>query len=468
MSKDLAISFKNVYQSYPLYPNPREMIKGVLGINKLLRRESNIPLFHALKGINLDIYKGQRLGIVGQNGAGKTTLLKLATSNFFPTSGKVEIYGKVQSLMDSGVGFHPEFTGMDNIRSSLIYNGLTVREMKEAIEDIIEFSELGEFINQPLKTYSLGMMSRLAFATSTALKPEILIIDEIMGAGDAYFAAKSAERMKNLTKDGTTLLLVSHSSVQVTQFCKQAIWMKEGQINMQGDVLEVCKAYEIYMRELDEKRLERLNEKKKIKGILKVSSSEDETCLKEEENNEEAVIEIETSVPEVSTQEQNTELQEISSLPQRSLARWKGIGSLKIEEFYILDKEDKKRFTYETGEEIKFIMKVSALEEGHYPCTYVMFTYTLSGQPVTLHSYEEESYFEKGQVKEIQITYPKLMLGSGDFVISLALYKQLNLDDTSTALFYDLLDRSYEFKVINKFKEDRTTFLHPEIWEIKG
>lgn len=468
MPKNIAISFKGVHQSYPLYQNPREMIMGVLGINKLLKRDGKVPIFHALKGIDLTVHTGERIGIVGQNGAGKTTLLKLITSNYFPTQGEVKVYGKVQSLMDSGVGFHQEFTGIENIRSSLVYNGLSAAQMRMAIDDIIEFSELGDFINQPIKTYSLGMISRLGFATATAINPEILIIDEVMGAGDAYFAAKSADRMKNLTKEGTTLLLVSHSSAQITQFCKQAIWLKEGKIHMQGEALEVSKAYAKFMRELDEQRLELANKKNKEKKATlnekRIEVPQEKRQIDGPENEIENVG-VDSENPSNPSMTVSSAEESHSVEFHRSQSRWNGVGGLVIENFDIVDSNGEKRFTFQTGEEIKFIMKVKAQKAGTYPCHYVMVTYTLSGQPVTVHTYEKDEVFEENQIKSIQITYPELMLGNGDFVVSLAIYKSLDLNDTSTALFYDLLDRSFEFKVINKCKNDNTLVIHPAKWE---
>lgn len=527
MSKEIAIKFSNVNQIYPLFTTPGEIFTEFLGLNKLFGKESKVNTFQALKDINLTINKGKRIGIIGQNGAGKTTLLKLATGNYFPTSGKVEIYGKVQSLMDSGLGFHQEFTGRENIKSSLIYNGLTPKQMKESIEDIIEFAELGEFIDQPIKTYSLGMLSRLGFATATAIYPEILIIDEIMGAGDAYFAAKSAERMKKLTHDGTTLLLVSHSTSQIIQFCTEVIWMKDGNIHMQGEALEVCKSYTKYMRERDEARLEKENSGLKSKAFLK-RNQVDKTLLPSLSNEKECNKSSSSTITEGVVQEleivhddcrvdysseaeyvkssvvgnqldktllsfSSKEKEEnatsngavIEGVVQelertrneretytpgqqgRSVLRWNGSGEIRIEDFYMVNSEEEKCFTFYSKESINFIMIVEGQEEGFYPCKYVIVTYTLAGQPVTVHVYDTEHFFKKGEKKTICLTYPELLLGNGEYVVSLAVYKQLDLDDSSTALFYDLLDRSFQFKVINQYKQDATTFIHPAKWLIK-
>ena len=147
--------------------------------------------------------------------------------------------GAVQALMATGVGFHSDFTGAENIRASLIYNGLSGAEIEAAFQDIVEFCELGEFLHQPVKTYSLGMRARLQFAAATAIKPDILIIDEVLGAGDAYFAIKSNERLKRLTSSGSTVLMVTHSMSYIIQLCSRAVWINSGRIVKDGEPRDV-------------------------------------------------------------------------------------------------------------------------------------------------------------------------------------------------------------------------------------
>src|SRR5262245_14282812 len=252
MRESLAISLTDVTKTYRLYASIKEQALDVLGVSRLrFWRRPRYTTYPALDGINLEVEQGERLGIVGRNGAGKTTLLKLITGNFAPSSGVVRVNGAVQALMQTGLGFHPEFTGHENVRSALLYNGLSRSETHAAIEDVIAFAELGEFIDQPLKTYSSGMQSRLMFATATAIRPDIVIIDEILGAGDAYFSAKSAQRMLKLAASGCTLLLVSHSMQQVLQFCDRAIWIESGRIVKEGQALAVVKGYEEFTQKLE-------------------------------------------------------------------------------------------------------------------------------------------------------------------------------------------------------------------------
>ncbi len=201
----------------------------------------------ALSNIDVVIEKGERIGVIGRNGAGKTTLLKIIGQMIAPSSGAVHVQGTVQALMRLGGGFHPEITGDENIRNALLYNGLRGDALICAYDDVVQYAELGKFINQPLKNYSLGMAARLQFAVATAITPDILIIDEVLGAGDSYFATKSVERMKKLTNSGCTLLLVSHSRGQILEFCEKALWIDEGKIRAFGPVEEITAAYDATM-----------------------------------------------------------------------------------------------------------------------------------------------------------------------------------------------------------------------------
>ncbi|MGI8527815.1 MAG: ABC transporter ATP-binding protein, partial [Pseudolabrys sp.] len=251
-----AILLEGVRKEYKLYDSIGEQTLDVLGLSPLrFWRRPKFRIFPALDGIDLDIKRGERVGIIGRNGAGKTTLLKLITGNFAPTHGAVSVNGDVQALMSTGVGFHADFTGAENIRASLMYNGLPGAEIEAAFDDIVEFCELGDFLNQPVKTYSLGMRARLQFATATAIKPDILIVDEVLGAGDAYFSAKSMVRMQKLAQSGCTLLLVSHAMNQVLAFCDRAVWIDEGRVRTDGAVRKVVGEYEVYMRAMSENRL---------------------------------------------------------------------------------------------------------------------------------------------------------------------------------------------------------------------
>jgi ABC-type polysaccharide/polyol phosphate transport system ATPase subunit len=212
--------------------------------------------FWALRGISLELERGDSLGLIGQNGAGKSTLLNIVCGRLQPSSGSVTVRGNVQALMELGTGFHPEFSGRDNILSSLAYQGVIGPEARRRLDEIIDFSELADFIDQPVKTYSTGMYARLAFSTATTIAPDVLIIDEVLGAGDAYFAAKCAERMRRLAKEtGATVLFVSHDIQAVQRLCERAIWIDHGEIRMAGTAFDVSKAYYADVTAREEARL---------------------------------------------------------------------------------------------------------------------------------------------------------------------------------------------------------------------
>jgi lipopolysaccharide transport system ATP-binding protein len=255
---DFVVRLAGAGKMYKIFPSKTANLLDLLGLRG---RANSYREFWALRDIDLELAPGERIGIIGRNGAGKTTLLRLITENIGPTEGRVEVRGQVQALLESGGGLHPEFTGRENIRAALSFLGLGRKEIAVAEEEISEFTELGRFLDQPFKTYSLGMQARLAFAISTTVRPEILIVDEILGAGDAYFLERSTARMRQLIESGATVLLVSHALDHVIRFCDETIWLDRGRIVMRGPSMDVVKAYEVFVRELENKRLIAKNSK---------------------------------------------------------------------------------------------------------------------------------------------------------------------------------------------------------------
>jgi ABC-type polysaccharide/polyol phosphate transport system ATPase subunit len=260
MSDELAIRFEQVGKMYKVFGSKLDTALDALNLPSL-RRDRRYREFWALRDIDLELARGARLGIIGRNGAGKTTLLKLVTGNLVATEGSVTINGEVQALLETGGGLHPEFTGRENIRASLSYLGLSREEIEDAEDEIAEFTELGRFLDQPFKAYSQGMQARLSFAIATTTQPEILIVDEILGAGDAYFFTRSTARMSQLIEGGAGVLLVSHALDQVARFCERTIWLDRGRIAMDGPTDEVVKAYERFIREMEDRRLQAKNAK---------------------------------------------------------------------------------------------------------------------------------------------------------------------------------------------------------------
>lgn len=240
--QDIAIHIEKLNVSYKelsAYSIKRMLLKGGKKKDKS---------FHALKDISLDIKKGEILGIIGKNGSGKSTLLNTVAGIFAPDSGTVDLNGKNVSLLSIGVGFQKDMSGRENIILNGLLLGFSEEEIKEKMSEIIEFSELGSFIDKPVKTYSKGMYSKLAFSITAFLETDIILIDEVLSVGDEHFKKKSSAKMKELISDeNRTVLIVSHSISTLRKLCTKMLWLHDGEIKMLGDTNEVLTAYEQYM-----------------------------------------------------------------------------------------------------------------------------------------------------------------------------------------------------------------------------
>jgi lipopolysaccharide transport system ATP-binding protein len=430
---------------FRLYESPWAMARHLMGLENLFFWRRRPPkYFESLRRLNFAVRSGERIGIVGRNGAGKSTLLRLIAGSLVPSQGTIAVRGSVRSLMDTGLGFHPEFTGIDNIKSSLIYNNIPPAEMDAVIQDIIDFAELGDFLYRPIRTYSLGMATRLGFATATAVKPEILLVDEVLSAGDGYFSAKSAERMKRLTHGGCTLLLVSHSSAQVLQFCERCVWLEQGQVVMDGRAIDVVKAYESFVRKLDDERLRQ-------KNAAAVRGSEVASAFR-------LKVAMETAESQAPSGEDQGSLK---------VSRWSGNGEIQLQRVTLTDENGLERSSVETGEGVSFHLRFRLERTGTFRCRYTVCIFTLSGTNVALHLSEEDCFEgQVGEVHEVSLVYSRLLLGPGDYVVSAALYKDIDMLRPNEAERYDLLDRSFGFRVFSSFKADEALIRHPAHWQV--
>ena len=251
---DVAIRATNLAKIYRLYSKPAYRFLDMFGL--LRERPGAFTEHAALDGVNLEIRRGEKVAIIGRNGAGKSTFLKLVTDVIQPTAGTLEVKGDVHALLQIGTGFHPDFTGRQNVYAYLAQLGVTGADADRRCADAIAFAELEEYIDQPVKTYSTGMGMRLMFSTSTAITPDLLVLDEVLGVGDAYFAQKSYDRMRELCdRNGATLLLVTHDIYSAVRMCNRVIWFDRGTVAMDGDATAVVKAYEESIRAQEERRL---------------------------------------------------------------------------------------------------------------------------------------------------------------------------------------------------------------------
>ena len=454
----VAVQLDKVSKVYRLYGSPREQVLDSLGFNRLLFRKGRNAYqeFHALRDISLTVRRGERIGIIGRNGAGKTTLLKLITGNFAATTGTVEVNGSVQALMEMGLGFHPEFSGYENIRSSLLYNGLAGAEFEEALADVIDFAELGQFLHQPMKTYSLGMGARVQFAAATAIKPDILIIDEVMGAGDAYFAGKSAHRMEKLTASGYTLLLVSHSTQQVLQFCQNAVWLEQGQIQLIGDAIDVIKAYEEYIEHMTrhENARSQAADTAVPAAVPAAATSGQLDFSTAEWQKERMVSMLDTS-----------QTHGVKGTVGKGISRWPAEKGLKIVRVEVLNKDGVATNTIHSGCPLDIEIEFVAEKNGDFDCRFVVLLMTLDGVSLTRHLSEPFHFaLMEGETRSVRLRYRSTLLASGEFIFSAGLFKQYDPNNCDSAIRYDLLSRSFKLKIVPRHASEPAFFHHPSEW----
>ena len=280
MSAEVAIRVENISKSYAIWSSPAARLHGpVLGqigqipflparVRDFCKRISHQSFknFFALQDISFEVRKGESIGIVGRNGAGKSTLLQIIVGTLQPTTGSVAVNGRVAALLELGSGFNPEFTGRENVYLNATILGLTRAEIDEKFDDIAAFADIGEFIEQPVKTYSSGMLVRLAFAVQVQIQPDILIVDEALAVGDSLFQKRCFQQMEKLIANGTTLLFVSHDQEAVRTLTSRAILLKEGRMKSHGNSAEVILDYRRLLHEEEKAYFHHVSEHLKAKA----------------------------------------------------------------------------------------------------------------------------------------------------------------------------------------------------------
>ena len=239
INDNIAIKVTNLDKDFKLNSDKPRTLKEKL----IFSKNNKMEKIHILKNINLTIKKGETVALIGTNGSGKSTLLKLMTKIIYPTNGTIDVNGKLTSLLELGAGFHPDFTGRENIYFNASIFGLTKAEIDKRVDDIIEFSELGDFIDSPVRTYSSGMYMRLAFSVAINVDAEILLIDEILAVGDQHFQDKCFKKLNELKESEKTIVIVTHSLDNVKKLCNRAVWIKDGKVEMDGEVKKVVSKY---------------------------------------------------------------------------------------------------------------------------------------------------------------------------------------------------------------------------------
>lgn len=410
---DCAIDIQGLSKVYRVFRNPRYRVLNVFGLPVPRSSYEECP---ALRGVNLTVPVGQRLGIIGSNGAGKSTLLKIVAGLMPPTGGTVNVRGTVQALMELGTGFHPEFTGRENVLAALGYRGITGAEARRSLDEIVEFSELHEVIDRPLSTYSSGMYARLAFSVATSVRPEILIVDEVLSAGDAYFSGKCLRRMQRLTsEEGVTVLFVSHDLLAVQALCTRAVWLDRGRIERDGDPLTVVKAYYQAVQEEENRRM--------LDHPASASRGE-------------------ASRP-VSAGHQPA----LRARSPHSMVTWREPDPC-IDKVEFLNAKREPVAGIQEGEDLIVDVHYTATASVEQP-VFGMSIYRLDGTPLcravsTLGGLSIPRLAGHGTVRFV---FAPFYGGPGEYVVSASIFKHLSLTNLDRSVYYDAHDRAYRFQV---------------------
>lgn len=419
MSADIAIQVEGVSKRYPLFSHPWHAVHYLASLiwrGTVPATPSTGHGVQALSDVGFTVAKGERVGLVGRNGAGKSTLLKLLAGNFPPTTGSLAIDGAVYCLFPGAVSFSFEQSAEENARQYLSYLGLTPQELQARIDEIRDFTELGEYFYQPTKNLSLGMRVRAEFAVATAQSADVVIIDEVLGAGDIYWSEKIARRMEKMCSEGTTLLLVSHSLSQVNRYCERAVWIERGRVLMDGPALEVTKRYEGF--------LERLSWQ---------TEDIDDKCVALDSAAEEMGNEV---------------------LPDsgQTVTRWPGKGGVRVTGVWLNGRAVQKlELTQKDPLEIRLILR--AREAGEFNLRYLLTFWDANGKRAAV--IENESDGIKVSVdaldveQEVLFRRASLGLGAGCYHLSLTVIDALMSVTTTSehATRMDALYKSFEILV---------------------
>jgi len=376
--EETAVRAENISKIYRLYNDPKDRMKEAL---HPFRKKYHHD-FYALNDISFEIKKGETVGIIGRNGSGKSTLLKILTGVLTPTGGNILVHGKISALLELGAGFNPELSGIENVYFNGAIMGYTSKEMDSKLDDILSFADIGEFVHQPVKTYSSGMFVRLAFSVATSVDPDILIIDEALSVGDSYFQLKSMNRMKSFMDNGKTVLFVSHDPAAVKTLCKRGILLEQGHIIKISDASSVIDYYNnLVINDLHKGEtgiffnIEKNNEIQTIENDDSVVSvSEENTIVDTIKNNKIEFIEDEKS-----------EVQKIEDIifGENSI----DTGEVELLSVQVLNSKNNIVDTVISEEDIKIVWKIRALKDFDDPHYGIRISNRLGIVVFEIHTY---------------------------------------------------------------------------------
>lgn len=466
-----AIEVSNVKKHFKVYYD-----RGVTVKDKVLSRgRSKYEKREVLKGISFEVKKGEAIGLIGKNGCGKSTTLKLLTKIIYPNEGTVEMQGRVSSLLELGAGFHPDMSGKENIYMNAAVFGLNRKEIDKRVSEIIKFSELEEFIDNPVRTYSSGMYMRLAFSVAINVDADVLLIDEILAVGDISFQKKCFEKLKEIKRNGTTIVIVSHSLDQIENICDRSIWIENGLIKEEGKPRDI---HEHYLYDMEKKRLEHfqeevyadiaVNEAAAIEEPLEeniIEEAEKEAVQNEEVPSEE---EVETELPEMEAEQEASDdiVSEINGLKHNLIANsnkdivHKGNQKVRFTEMYFVNSAGGEKLFFETGEDVNVFLKYKA-QEADLRGTLCFLIYRDDG----VYCYGTNSFIEKKEVIELsknsclKITLKNLPLLPGKYYVTVAMHDE-------DAVEYEHIEQAAFIQVFSNKGEQGIIRIESE-WYIK-
>lgn len=410
MENNIAIRVDHISKQFKIFFDKGSSLKEKV----LFKQRRRFETHQVLNDISFDVKKGEALGIIGENGCGKSTLLKMLSRIMYPDQGKIEIDGRVSALIELGAGFHPDMSGRENIYTNAAIFGLSRSEIDARLQDIIDFSELGEFIDNPVRTYSSGMYMRLAFSVAINVDADILLVDEILAVGDAAFQAKCFNRMREIKASGTTIVIVSHSLGQIEQICDRTIWICEGQIREQGKPRDVHPAYMEYMGK---------------KGT--------EAFLSAEENDE-----MESRVSETTEIQANPQEEDVVS--PATGKRW-GNGKARITQVRLMDAHGDPCNVFEVGGEIRVEVAYEILDSSIHPIFGVGFLRDDGFYCYGTNTEIDKLEFEAGKSGVYCFKVSNCPLMSGNYVLDVAIAEQIGFDcdfyrDAARFVMYSKVD----------------------------
>jgi len=401
-TKNIAIQIRNLTKIYKLYDDPFDRFKESLNpFRKKYHRE-----FYALEDVSIEIKKGEALGVVGKNGAGKSTLLKILTGVLTQTRGSIEINGQVSALLELGAGFNPELSGLENVFFSGMILGYSREDINQRLDDILSFADIGDYLSQPVKTYSSGMFARLAFAVAVNVDPDILIVDEVLSVGDMRFQQKSIRKMNEFREKGKTILFVTHDNGVVNKFCTRAIWLDNGKILKDGTPENVTKSYTSHM----------------VYGLDTNHGSSEKIAQ---------------------TQKEASDIQWSDTSQHESF----GEGHAKIYNVALCDETNTTINMVEQNQQVNFYAKIKVFEDLYDVAVGITVKDRLGNNIFTVNSYLYNSpidKLEKGYDGRVRIcfTFPKLAVGLYSISVAIAEGTQMihvQQDWVHDALFIDVI-----------------------------